>query len=291
MTCKICQHETAVLFSAKVLSKYDVNYFKCHHCNFIQTEHPHWLSESYEEAITDLDIGYVGRNISLSEIVTALIKITGNKRSRFVDYGGGYGLLVRLLRDKGYNFYRQDLHCKNIFSNNFDVTNLSKFDRFQMLTAFEVFEHLDNPIGEIEKMLTYSDTILFSTALQPNASFKAAEDWWYFAPETGQHVSFYHRSTLEFIARRFNCKLYSDDAGLHMLTKKPMAINSVKLVSRFFWLFNKVFSRHFQNRKGLTAADSLVARKMLLIKQDKPEIKIKARAFASNGVQPSLATD
>jgi hypothetical protein len=291
MTCKICQHETVVLFSAKVLSKYDVEYFKCHHCNFIQTQDPYWLSESYEEAITDLDIGYVGRNISLSEIVTLLIKITGHKRSRFVDYGGGYGLLVRLLRDKGYDFYRQDIHCKNIFANNFDVTDLSSSDTFQMVTAFEVFEHLDNPIDEIEKMFKYADTILFSTVLQPSSILKATKDWWYFAPETGQHIAFYHRSTLEYLAQRFQCELYSDDAGLHMLTKKPMAINAVKLVSRIFWLINKVFSRHFENRKGLTSTDSLVAKKMLVIKQAKKETKFRAKKLVSNEIRQSLATD
>jgi hypothetical protein len=279
------------LFGAKVLGKYDVRYFRCSHCCFIQTEEPYWLSESYEEAITDLDIGYVARNISLVEVVSTLIKVTADRHSKFLDYGGGYGLFVRMLRDKGFDFYRQDLHCKNIFSNHFDVTDLPTDTRFEMLTAFEVFEHLDNPMSEIEKMLSYADTLFFSTVLHPGASLTSAKDWWYFAPETGQHIAFYHRSTLEYIARKFECRLYSDGSGLHMFTKRKMLLNPVKLISRLFWFINKTFSRYFENSKGLIPSDSLIVREALHIKQAKSGIKIKGKIPAGTNVQSPLAAD
>lgn len=291
MNCKICQHATIHQFVTRVLDKYDVHYYKCPRCSFLQTEYPFWLPESYEEAITDLDIGYVARNISLSEIVTSVIKLTGNTRGRFVDYGGGYGLFVRLLRDKGFDFYRQDTYCKNIFARNFDVKDRPLPEKFDMLTAFEVFEHLEDPLSEIEKMFEYADTLLFSTALQPNRSLTNPNEWWYIAPETGQHISFYHRSTLEYLAQRFQCNLYTDGSGLHMLTKERWRINVINLISRFYWLRNRLLSRHFHGSRGLMAHDSRIAKESLKVKQAKQGIKLNGKSLADSDVTPLLATE
>jgi hypothetical protein len=126
MNCKICKSESIFQFKTLVLRKYYVEYFKCKSCQFIQTESPYWLAEAYNEAITDLDLGYVTRNISIGEIISTLIRLFLNRNANFIDYGGGYDLLVRILRDDGFHFYRQDLHCKNIFAINFDVTDLKK---------------------------------------------------------------------------------------------------------------------------------------------------------------------
>jgi hypothetical protein len=38
------------------------------------------------------------------------------KNGTFVDIGGGYGLLTRLMRDRGFDFYWKDPHCENIFA-------------------------------------------------------------------------------------------------------------------------------------------------------------------------------
>jgi hypothetical protein len=263
MKCKVCQSESVLQFKTTVLRKYDVAYFKCKNCNLIQTENPYWLPEAYEEAITDLDIGYVTRNISLAETVGTFIRLSLQKNAYFIDYGGGYGLFVRLLRDKGFNFYRQDLHCKNIFALNFDVTDFKESVKFELLTAFEVFEHLESPLEEIEKMFNYSDSILFSTVLQPAKPVTKPEDWWYVAPETGQHIALYHRKTLEHISKIFSCNLYSDGDGLHLLTKRKFIINPVKIVSFSFAIINRLFSRHFNNKSSLINKDFHSAKKLL----------------------------
>lgn len=51
MTCKICGKENKFIFKAKILKKYDVSYFHCENCGFLQTEEPHWLSEAYKSPI------------------------------------------------------------------------------------------------------------------------------------------------------------------------------------------------------------------------------------------------
>lgn len=223
--CKICQSSTVSLFSAKQLRKYEARYYKCTKCGFIQTEEPYWLHESYSTAITSLDIGLVGRNIHFSGISEQIFKYYFNYERLFLDYAGGYGLFVRLMRDKGFNFYRQDAYCENIFAKYFDLDDLPKGSSFEAITAFEVFEHLQNPLDEISKLFLYADTILFSTELLPDHKLESVNDWWYFLPEIGQHIAFYSWQTLNTIASTFNCYLYSNNNNLHLFTKRKFTSN------------------------------------------------------------------
>src|SRR5215469_1999896 len=135
MRCKICSSKATQAFSAKVLRKYNVVYFRCQSCGFVQTEDPHWLKEAYTSAITEIDIGPVSRSISASKLVEGMILGNFDKDAKFLDYGAGYGLLVRLMRDRGFDFYWHDLHCENLFAKHFAAQPGMKFE---LLTAFEV---------------------------------------------------------------------------------------------------------------------------------------------------------
>lgn len=232
--CKICGASSELYSVKKVLSKIDVRYYQCTACHFIQTEEPYWLDEAYNNAITKLDIGLVYRNEYLAPLVSTIIKLFFQPNAKFIDYGGGYGLFVRMMRDRGLDFYRQDIYCENLFAKHFDLSDLPSNSRFDMLTAFEVFEHLPDPIGEIEKMLSFSDTILFTTELQPSDK-TALNNWWYFTPETGQHVSLYSLQSLQNLAGKFNMHLLSHN-NLHLLSK----------TKRNNFLYTLAFRRSFQ---------------------------------------------
>ncbi len=238
MKCKICDTTSAEFTVKKILSKYDVEYYQCPNCNFIQTEEPHWLNEAYNNAITHLDIGLVFRNEYLSPVVTTIINLFFKPDSKFLDYGGGYGLFVRMMRDRGFDFYRQDIFCENLFAKHFDITDLPVNTKFDLLTAFEVFEHLTDPLPEVEKMFSYSDSILFSTELQP-VDKNSLENWWYFTPETGQHISLYSLASLHKIAERFNLQLLSHN-NLHLLSR----------VKRSSFFYNMAFRSGFQKATG-----------------------------------------
>jgi hypothetical protein len=223
VACKICSSETQQLFTSTVLHKYTVKYFQCKNCGFIQTEEPYWLDEAYGQAISELDIGIIYRNINLSNIVEEILyRNIFNVDKECLDYGGGYGMFVRIMRDKGFDFYRHDPYCDNLFAKHFDVTDLPENKRFEILTAFEVFEHLKDPISQLEKMLELSDNIIFSTELQPQ-NISAPEDWWYFVPETGQHLSFYNRNSLAALARNFGLNFYTNGSHIHIFTRKTLA--------------------------------------------------------------------
>lgn len=219
--CKICLSENIKKFETKLLNKYIVSYFQCTSCQFVQTEEPYWLDEAYSSAITSQDIGLLSRNNLYTPIVSLLIKLFFDTRAKFLDYGGGYGAFVRLMRDRGFNFFRYDTYCENIFAQSFDAKN---DESYEMVTSFEVFEHLVNPLEEIEKMLNKSRSIFFSTEIQP-LGFQNEKDWWYVMPETGQHLSLYSIKSLEFIASKYNLNLYSNGSTFHLLTDKK--INSL----------------------------------------------------------------
>ena len=63
------------------------------------------------------------------------------KNEKFLDYGGGSGLFVRLMREKGFNFYYYYKYSLNIFAKGFEVDLKNNFS-FEVITVFEVFEHL-----------------------------------------------------------------------------------------------------------------------------------------------------
>jgi hypothetical protein len=225
VNCNVCGSESKKIFDGLVLKKYKVSYFKCTSCKFIQTENPYWLAESYESAITELDIGLVSRNLLFAEVFESLLssKVLPSD-ALYLDYAGGYGLFVRLMRDRGVNFYRQDVYCENIFAKHFDVLDLPSNQKFKAITAFEVFEHLVNPIEEVKKLLELSDVIMFSTLLQPDDKVSIS-NWWYFVPETGQHVSLYSFNSLLYLAESQGLNFYSDKNNLHIFSKHKFEID------------------------------------------------------------------
>ena len=116
LKCKVCESDSHHLAVAKVLCKYEVDYFKCSNCGFVQTEEPYWLEEAYSQPIASSDVGLAFRNLSFSQITQNLLFNFFNHQAQFLDYGGGYGLFVRLMRDAGFYFYWLDKFCQNIFS-------------------------------------------------------------------------------------------------------------------------------------------------------------------------------
>ena len=91
---------------------------------------------------------------------------------------GGYGLFVRIMRDKGFNFLWNDLYTENIFARGFDFHSTQN-KTIELITAFEAFEHFQNPLQELESMYVISRNIFFSTLLIPTDI--PDKNWWYYA--------------------------------------------------------------------------------------------------------------
>ena len=245
MTCKICKAITVPYLVGKVMGKYQVQYFRCTECGFIQTEEPYWLGEAYESAISWLDVGLIQRNMHLTPLTETVLRRWFDINGQFLDYGGGYGMFVRMMRDRGFNFYRQDAYCANLFAKYFDISDSAQHGPFELVTAFEVFEHLPDPVNELEHVLTYSDAILFSTQVQPFTDVKP-ETWWYFMMDAGQHVSLYSRESLQTLANRFGLYYNYNENDLHLFSRRKInnKVFSFFTQPRSSKLYNKLYGRH-----------------------------------------------
>ncbi len=243
MKCKICNSDIGLIFTAKILNRYDIKYFHCEHCGFLQTEEPYWLEEAYSEPINISDTGYMQRNLALSNKLTLLLSLFFDKNEKYLDYAGGYGVFVRLMRDIGFDFYWDDKYTINLFSRGFEY---DLKDKIEAVTTFESFEHFVNPMEEIEKLLSFSKNIIFSTEILPN-SIPKPEVWWYYGLDHGQHISFYSEKTFEFIAEKYKLN-YINLGAFHVLSKKkiPFYTKYVLKLSKFG--LHKIIQKKLQSK-------------------------------------------
>lgn len=214
------------MFQHAVLGKYPTDYLRCRSCGFISTADPHWLPEAYASAINDVDLGTVNRAVTSAPLIERVLLSLFDPHARCVDYGAGYGMLVRLMRDRGYDFYWQDRYAENLFAKSFTCDTSM---RYELLTAFEVFEHLVDPVTEVEAMLSLSDNLLFSTLLVPE---DVQPDWWYFGPQHGQHIAFYTRDALGALADRLGLHVLHRGDHTHLMTRRPVSAGAFALAAR-----------------------------------------------------------
>jgi hypothetical protein len=176
-----------------------------------------WLTEAYKKPINTTDTGYVTRNLYLSRKTLILFSLLFGGNGRFADYAAGYGMLVRLMRDYGLDFFWSDLYTENLFAEGFELREGMHADA---LTCFECFEHLTDPSEELEKMLAVSDTIFFSTRLKAEGVPRI--DWEYYGFNHGQHVAFYSEKSLKTLADKYALNFYTDGENLHLFTKRRL---------------------------------------------------------------------
>ncbi|GFO61608.1 hypothetical protein GMST_39330 [Geomonas silvestris] len=224
-TCNICAAETVLQFTVPVLRKHQVSFHRCLGCGFLQAEEPYWLEEAYARPINIYDTGILARNRDLSRAMSALLYVFFDKRGHFLDYGGGYGIFTRMMRDIGFDFSWSDPYCQNLFAEGFEYR---PGQALEAVTSLENFEHFVKPLDEVAKMLAYSENIMFTTQLLPNP-VPGPQQWWYYAFEHGQHVSFYTPEALRRLAAHFGLNVVSDGRSLHLLTRKSVSQRSFRL--------------------------------------------------------------
>lgn len=277
--CKICGSISEFVFKKTILLQYEVQYFKCSNCGFVQTEKPYWLMEAYQYSLSPLDTGLISRPIAFALVTDNLIMRYFNPNDKFLDYGGANGVFVRLMRDRGFQFYRQDKYNVNLYAQNFDLHDLPENERtFSLITCFEVLEHIENPLIALAEMFSMSDNVFCSTRLQTLSNIDELQEWDYLGELHGQHICFYTKKSMEIIASKFGCYYYSN-VDLHLFTSKKIvnftlvsALNDKlpykiknKLIDYINWTYHFLFKRQIPiHPESMTIKDLEMAKLKIL---------------------------
>jgi len=252
MSCPICSNHMSKLFSSIVLAKYEAEYEVCNNCGYIRASDPYWLDEAYSNIIANADTGLVMRNTILAnKISRTIFWLTKEKgRGRYLDLAGGYGMLTRMMRDFGFDFYWLDKYCQNLLAPGFE------YDRSlgicSAVTAVEVLEHVIDPKAFIKEAFDISGatTLIFTTELYegkpPNPN-----DWWYYSFATGQHIGFFQHRTLERLASDLGVNFVTAH-GLHLFSKEPINKFIFGLITNnYYSLFPSIIIRKFLGSKTI----------------------------------------
>ncbi len=249
-SCRACGSAARFLFDGLMLGQLDVRYFECTGCGYVQTEEPYWLDKAYSRAITASDTGIMVRNQYNACLVLSTLYLLGDINVPVVDYAGGYGILVRMLRDLGVEALWLDKYSENLLASGFEYKSGSA----NLVTAFEAFEHFVNPVEELSKMLEIAPNVLISTEIIPSPT-PLHSDWWYYGPEHGQHIGFFRLETLHKIAAKKGKRLLSDGRSYHLFTDQKLNLFHWrfirKIISKFPYLLTsrlatKVWTDHLQ---------------------------------------------
>lgn len=262
--CRVCGETARPLFNGPLL-RYQVRYFECPHCGYVQTEEPYWLEEAYGTAINRSDTGILRRNERTARLVIRVMAMLGHLKGTVIDCAGGYGLLVRMLRDRGVDARWSDRYCDNLVARGFEAGDADKAD---LITAFEAMEHFVHPTQELVRLMERADHVLVSTDLAADPAPRPG-DWWYYGAEHGQHIGFFRPRTLQWLARRLDCHVLSDGKSFHLFTRTAIPGWRWTLARRTakwapLWARLHLRSRMWSDHAAMVKADQEQARRQAL---------------------------
>ncbi|WP_244242817.1 class I SAM-dependent methyltransferase [Leptospira bouyouniensis] len=280
--CRLCGSDATLVKSDLLyLKKFNANLYQCNYCKMLQLDFVNWLDFAYSESISITDTGLVQRNIMLAKRVLVLLSVINLKnlfpvflyrifkkylkifaaksikpfKSKILDFGGGYGLLVRLLRDAGFDAYWNDLYTENLLAKGFEKNS----GYYEVLLSFEVLEHLENPKFELDKIFKEFSPNFFITTTLSYGNEVPNENWWYYSFETGQHITFYNQETFNVIASIYGYHYFSVDETFHIFSKQKINKELIRFYVQRSDFFYDTFARKY-NSLTLTDHDRMLER-------------------------------
>ncbi|WP_156391678.1 MULTISPECIES: class I SAM-dependent methyltransferase [unclassified Nocardioides] len=225
--CPVCGTSMASFDTAIVLEKHEAHYHRCPSCGMVATLETPWLEEAYSTAIHAADTGLLRRARRFSAMTNAVIGFEGLKRGRFLDWAGGYGVFTQMMRDRGLDYWQHDDFATPLFAAEYADDGEGRYD---LITAFEVMEHLADPRAQLAPVAARTDRLLFTTQLLPDPAPRVGE-WWYYMPPVGQHISFHTVASLRLVGKDLGFELTSNGAGWHLFHRDPIDLRTRALLS------------------------------------------------------------
>jgi hypothetical protein len=256
--CPVCSGSTETWATATVLGDTEATYLRCSSCGLVFVDDATWLERAYSEAISGLDTGLLNRCVVLSNITAALLRSEGLPSGRFLDWAGGYGTLTRLMRDRGYAFVDLDPFATNVFAGPHRLDAITPGDRFDAVTAFEVLEHLNDPLDTLGAVAATTDVLVVTTQLLPS-TISHPHEWDYFSLESGQHIAFHTEQSLAELGRRLGYSHVTTGPLVHLFQRRrpPRGRTRMLLRSPKAAYMAGVIASVPEQRHSLTEADSL----------------------------------
>ena len=215
---KSCVEERGVYLTPSGVPIY---YFLCPACGFLfAPEFSAWTPDDFARHIYNADYHRVDPDFdgTRSQInAQGLLKLFPQAAAlSHLDYGGGEGHLSLMLQAAGWNSQSYDPYAGR------GVT-LPEDARFDLITSFEVFEHVPAPrplLDSLAAHLTDPGLLIFSTLPSDGHLQRPRRiDWWYISPRNG-HISIYAAQTLRHLAREYGFRYASPLPGLHFFWKQ-----------------------------------------------------------------------
>lgn len=215
---KCCEEARGLYFK---ICGFPVYYVLCDECGFCFAPELHrWSINEFANNVYNSD--YIKVDPDYLEIrprnnANAVISMFQNSLFEIshLDYGGGSGLLSKLLKESGWRSTSYDPFVDT--DQSFDALG-----RFDLITAFEVFEHVPD-IGQLmvdlSSLLRSDGVILFSTLLSDSFIGRNQRlSWWYASPRNG-HISLFSRKSLSVVSKKAGFNFGSFSEGFHILSR------------------------------------------------------------------------
>lgn len=195
-----------------------VRYHLCLNCGFcFAPEIQAWTREEfavsiYNDDYVDVDPDYVSTRPLLNARGMHDLLGASSKGLRHLDYGGGSGLLSSTLREHGWDSSSYDPFVDT-------TTNTSDLGTYDLVTAFEVFEHVPDVqvlLEELNALCRPDGMIMFSTLLSDGKLALGRKlTWWYASPRNG-HISLFSQKSLAHWMSGKGLRVASLNANVHL---------------------------------------------------------------------------
>ncbi len=201
------------------LSGIPIYYHRCPQCGFLFADgFRAWSPDDFRQRIYNADYATVDPDVvevRPSRDARAMDQVFRNHKAviRALDYGGGNGRFVEVLRGLGYQAWGYD-----------PLTGAGERPavRANLVTAFEVLEHVHRPYEALDDLLSFLDedgVVLFTTLLQPEDFDRIGLGWWYVGPRNG-HIGIHSRRSLALMFRARGFNLATQSEGVHLAFRR-----------------------------------------------------------------------